>query len=86
MIRVKMRDELLAYLHSKGVEAKVHYPIPLHLQEAARFLGYGEGDFPVCEDDSRTIITLPAHQHLTSDEIDFVIEQVRSFYLKERQR
>lgn len=82
MIRVKQRDDLLAYLHSKGVEAKVHYPIPLHLQEAAQHLVYKEGDFPVCEEDSRTIITLPAHQHLTDDEIDYTIEQVRSFYLK----
>lgn len=84
MIRVKQRDDLLAYLHRNGVEAKVHYPIPLHLQKAAQHLGYKEGDFPVCEEDSRTIITLPAHQHLTDDEIDYTIERVRSFYLKTR--
>ncbi|MBT9141750.1 MAG: dTDP-3-amino-3,4,6-trideoxy-alpha-D-glucose transaminase [Syntrophomonadaceae bacterium] len=82
MIRVKRRDELLAYLHRKGVEAKVHYPIPVHLQKAAQHLGYKKGDFPVCEEDSRTIITLPAHQHLTDDEISYTIEQVRSFYLE----
>ena len=81
MIRVKRRDELLAYLHRKGVEAKIHYPIPLHLQNAAQYLCYKEGDFPVCEEDSRTIITLPAHQHLSDDEVDYVIEQVRSFYM-----
>ena len=81
MIRVKRRDELLTYLHRKGVEAKIHYPIPLHLQKPAQYLGYKEGDFPVCEEDSRTIITLPAHQHLNDDEVDYVIEQVRSFYL-----
>lgn len=80
MVRAKRRDELLAHLHQKGVEAKVHYPIPVHLQKAARYLGYQEGDFPVCEADSRTVITLPAHQHLTSQEIDYVIAQVRSFY------
>jgi len=83
MIRGERRDELLAYLHGKGVEAKVHYPSPVHLQKAAQYLGYKEGDFPVCEEDSRTIITLPAHQHLTDDEVDYVIEQVRSFYLKQ---
>lgn len=81
MVRVKRRDELLAYLHRKGVEARIHYPIPLHLQKAAQYLGYKEGDFPVCEEDSRTIITLPAHQHLGDDEVDYVIEQVRSFYM-----
>jgi len=81
MIRVERRDELLAHLHRNGVETKVHYPIPVHLQKAARHLGYREGDFPVSEGDSRTILTLPAHQHLTDDEIGYTIEQVRSFYL-----
>jgi aminotransferase EvaB len=84
MIRVKRRDELLAHLHRNGVEAKVHYPIPLHLQKAAQHLGYKEGDFPVCEEDSRSIVTLPAHQHLTPEEIDYTIEEVRSFYLQKR--
>jgi len=82
IVRAKKRDELLAYLNKNGVEAKIHYPIPVHLQKAAQHLGYKEGDFPVSEEDSRTIITLPAHQHLTNQEIDYTIEQVRSFYLK----
>ncbi len=81
MVRVQRRDQLLRYLIEHGVEAKVHYPIPLHLQEAARSLGYKEGDFPVCEHDSRTIISLPCHQHLTLGEIDYVCQRVRSFYL-----
>jgi aminotransferase EvaB len=80
MLRVQKRDELLGYLTQNGVEAKVHYPIPVHLQLAARGLGYKAGDFPVAEADSRVLITLPAHQHLTSDEIAYTIEKVRSFY------
>lgn len=82
MIRVKRRDGLLDYLHRNGVEAKIHYPIPVHLQKAALYLGYREGDFPVSEGDSQTIITLPVHQHLTPQEIDHTVEQVRSFYLR----
>ena len=81
IIRVKKRDELLAYLNDKGIEAKVHYPIPVHLQEAAQYLGYKEGDFPVSEDHAKTAITLPAHQHLTSEEIEYTIENIRQFYL-----
>ncbi len=77
----KKRDELLKYLNDKGVEAKVHYPIPVHLQEAARYLGYKKGDFPVSEVHAKTAITLPAHQHLTSEEIEYVIENIRQFYL-----
>ena len=83
VIRVKDRDALLAYLLKNEIEAKVHYPIPLHLQEAAKYLGYKPGDFPVCEEHCRTIITLPVHQHLTPEEIDYVIEHVRKFYLEQ---
>jgi dTDP-4-amino-4,6-dideoxygalactose transaminase len=82
IVRVQRRDELLAHLNSKGVEAKIHYPVPVHLQPAARELGYRPGDFPVSEQDARCIITLPAHQHLTMEEVDYTIEQVRSFYGK----
>ncbi len=80
IIRVQRRDELLAYLNRQGIEAKVHYPVPVHLQAAARHLGYRTGDFPVCEHDSRTMITLPAHQHLTPDMLDYTIEQIQLFY------
>jgi aminotransferase EvaB len=80
VIRVKDRDKLLAYLLKKGIDAKVHYPIPLHLQKAAAYLGYKQGDFPVCEEHCRTILTLPVHQHLTPQEIDYIADCVRTFY------
>ncbi len=86
MIRCKDRDRLLNYLNQNGIEAKVHYPVPVHLQKAAKHLGYKKGDFPVCERDSRDIITLPAHQHLTSAEMNHVIERIHSFYLKPKGR
>lgn len=80
MLRAQRRDELLAFLQGRGVEAKVHYPIPVHLQKAAAPLGYKPGDFPMAEADSRTMITLPAHQHLLTEEIDHVIHCVHEFY------
>ena len=80
VIRVKKRDELLTYLNQNGIEAKIHYPIPVHLQKAARYLGYKEGYFPVSEEHARSAITLPAHQHLTEDELNHVIKQVIKFY------
>ena len=80
IIRAEARDELATYLQERGVEAKIHYPIPIHLQEASRPLGYKEGDFPVAESDAKRIISLPAHQHLTSEEIQYTIATVRSFY------
>jgi dTDP-4-amino-4,6-dideoxygalactose transaminase len=83
MVRAENRDGLLEYLNRKGVEARIHYPIPVHLQKAAQHLNYASGDFPKCEADCRQIITLPVHQHLTSDEIDYAIEQVHAFYRSE---
>ena len=81
VIRAADRDRLLQHLLAAGIEAKVHYPIPLHLQEAARYLGYQAGDFPVCEAHCQTILTLPVHQHLTATEIDYMVEHIRKFYL-----
>ncbi len=80
IIEVDRRDQLMAHLKANGVSAKVHYPIPLHLQPASAKLGYKRGDFPTAERQAREIITLPAHQHLTDPEIEYVIEQVREFY------
>jgi aminotransferase EvaB len=80
IVRVKDREGLLAYLQKNGVEAKVHYPTPMHLQPAAAYLGYKPGSFPKAEADARSIITLPAHQHLTQEEIDYTIKMVQDFY------
>jgi dTDP-3-amino-2,3,6-trideoxy-4-keto-D-glucose/dTDP-3-amino-3,4,6-trideoxy-alpha-D-glucose/dTDP-2,6-dideoxy-D-kanosamine transaminase len=80
VIRVKKRDELLAYLLEKGVDAKVHYPIPMHLQKAAEHLGYKKGDFPVCEADCTTMLTLPVHQHLADEDMQYMIDTVHEFY------
>ena len=80
IVRAERRDALLRFLVEAGIEAKIHYPIPVHLQEAARDLGYGEGDFPSTEHDAKVVITLPAHPYLSDDEIDYTIDRVRAFY------
>ncbi len=80
MMLVEDRDRLNKYLNENGIESKVHYPIPLHLQPASRSLGYKKGDFPVAEQQAASLITLPAHQHLTQEEIEYVIEHVHQFY------
>ena len=80
LVTAVRRNELLAFLISRGIEAKVHYPIPIHLQNAARGLGYKRGDFPVCERQSDEIITLPAHQYITEEEIAYTIAKIRDFY------
>ena len=80
VIQARERNKLGAYLAEKGVETKVHYPLPIHLQQASKYLGYKEGDFPVCEAQAKSIITLPVHQHLTDDQITYVIDNIRGFY------
>ena len=74
------RDELLKFLTSRGIEAKIHYPVPIHLQKAAAQLGYQAGDFPICERQCRDIITLPAHQFVTPNQIEYIIESMELFY------
>ena len=80
ILRVERRDELYAHLNSRGIEAKIHYPKPIHLQKASEKLGYQRGSFPVTEEDADRIISLPLHQYLQEDEIDYVIEEVKNFY------
>ncbi|NGX28409.1 MAG: dTDP-3-amino-3,4,6-trideoxy-alpha-D-glucose transaminase [Candidatus Anoxychlamydiales bacterium] len=81
MLRVKKRDELHAFLNSKDIEAKIHYPIALPYQQCCKHLNYKKGDFPKTERDCSTIITLPCHQHLRDEEIDYMIQTIKDFYL-----
>jgi dTDP-4-amino-4,6-dideoxygalactose transaminase len=53
----------------------------LHLQQASKPYGYKQGDFPVAEKQAGRLITLPAHPYLTDEEVNYTVEQVRSFYL-----
>lgn len=82
VIQAKRRNELYKYLLDNGIEVKVHYPVPLHLQEAAKFLNYKEGDFPVTEAQAKSILTLPVHQHLAETQLEYVIDTIRKFYKK----
>lgn len=79
-IRTPARDALVAHLGENGVPTAVHYPIPLHLQEAFRDLGHAEGDFPVAEAVSREIVSLPMSPFLTPAHQDEVIGHVRRFF------
>jgi len=71
-IRVKNRDDVQAKLKEQGIPTAVHYPMPLHLQEAFEYLGYKEGDFPVAERVSKEIMSLPMNPYLGDDEINFI--------------
>jgi dTDP-4-amino-4,6-dideoxygalactose transaminase len=80
MAKFERRDELLRYLNDSEIDAKIHYRIPLHLQEASRELGYRVGDFPLSEDYGQKIMTLPVHQYLTELQLEYVVEKITDFY------
>lgn len=80
IIRTDRRDALMAHLAANGVDTRIHYPIPLHLQEAARDLSYAEGSFPNTEANARRMISLPIYPELTDAEVDHVARSVISFF------
>ncbi|NEO82879.1 MAG: DegT/DnrJ/EryC1/StrS family aminotransferase [Spirulina sp. SIO3F2] len=80
VIQTRQRDELKAYLLSQGIETAIHYPIPIHLQPAANYLGYSRGSFPVTEEQATQILTLPVHQYLEPQEIECIAQHVNTFF------
>jgi aminotransferase EvaB len=80
VVQAESRDRLREFLDSRGVETKIHYPIPIHLQKAAEGLGYKRGAFPVCEAQSERIVSLPVHEYLTEAEQLYVVACIREFY------
>lgn len=82
VIQAERRDELQAFLASQGVETKIHYPLPIHLQPAAQYLGYKRGDLPVTERLAKSILSLPVYPELTTEQKEFVVESIRKFYGK----
>lgn len=80
VIEVDKRDELLAYLSSHGVQALIHYPIPLHMQKAFADLGYKKGDFPNAEKSSKRMVSLPMFPELTREQITYIVGTMKDFY------
>ncbi|MDD2702616.1 MAG: DegT/DnrJ/EryC1/StrS family aminotransferase [Candidatus Omnitrophica bacterium] len=78
-MRTPDRDGLVGHLKKNGVGVMVHYPIPLHLQEAYRFLGYKRGDFPAAEKAAKEIISLPMHPFLKNSQIRFVVSLIKQY-------
>ena len=73
------RDALRAFLNERGIGTGVHYPVPIHLQEAAGFLGYRQGDLPVTERLANEVVSLPMYPELTDTQVDTVAEAVAGF-------
>lgn len=73
------RDALKAHLHTLGVPSMIYYPVSLHLQEAFRTPEFGEGDFPICEDLCRRVLSLPIHTEMDPETLAYIIQSVKTF-------
>jgi len=82
MVFAEDRDALYQHCLDNGVEAKVHYPIPLYQQDGLKHLGYAPGTFPVTDIHADSVISFPVDQHISRAEQDIVIDTVKSFYAK----
>jgi UDP-2-acetamido-2-deoxy-ribo-hexuluronate aminotransferase len=81
-IRVKegKRDKLKKFLESAGIPSMVYYPGPLHIQNAYRYLGYGEEDFPVTNLLCKEVLSLPMHPDLEQDQLDYIVLNILKFF------
>jgi dTDP-4-amino-4,6-dideoxygalactose transaminase len=80
VIRGEKRDALQASLKGRGIGSEVYYPLPMHLQPCFSDLGYQTGDFPVSEKLAAESLALPVHAELPADDIDYIVDSIRSFY------
>jgi dTDP-4-amino-4,6-dideoxygalactose transaminase len=78
-IAVKNRDELRNYLKEKQIGHDTYYPVPLHLQECYKFLGYKKGDLPVSEKKAEEVVSIPIYPELTKEEQEYVISTIKGF-------
>ena len=78
-IRCKRRDELEKFLNDAGIGTNKHYPIPMHLQECYKDLGFKEGDVPIAEEISATELSIPMYYGMTDEEVQYVIDKVNEF-------
>ena len=76
----KIRDNLIKFLNKKGVDAKIHYPIAMHLQPAAKRYGYKKGDFPITEKTCNTVISLPVHEFINKKDLLYMSKLIENFF------
>ena len=84
-IKVKdgRRDDLKKFLESVNIPAMIYYPVPLHIQEAYRYLGYKESEFPVTSALSREVLSLPIHPDFEQEQLDYIVLNILKFFEKQ---
>lgn len=79
VVRVNNREKFQRYLEENGIGSVIHYPIPPHLSEAYKYLGYKEGDFPITENYAKTVLSLPLYNGMAKEELDYVIDIINKY-------
>lgn len=79
VVQTEERDKLQSYLQENGIGTQIHYPIPPHLSEAYKRLGYKKGDFPITEEMANKVLSLPIYDGMTDEEADYVIRVINSY-------
>jgi dTDP-4-amino-4,6-dideoxygalactose transaminase len=80
VIRARSRDDLRAYLADRGVSTEIYYPVPLHLQDCFRDLGYNVGDLPESERAAKEVLAIPIYPELDEKAQEFIVDTIASFY------
>lgn len=78
-IKERNRDDFQKYLTNHGIPSMIYYPVPLHRQKAYTKPGYGEGSFPITENLSKTVISLPIHTEMEMEELNFICNTINNF-------
>jgi dTDP-4-amino-4,6-dideoxygalactose transaminase len=79
VVRTEHRDELQSWLESQGIQTGIHYPIPVHLQEACRVYGYEHDNLPITERVANEVLSLPMYPELTREQIEYVASSIAAF-------
>jgi len=79
VIRIPRRDDVMAHLRENKIGCEVYYPVPAHLQECFKYLGYKEGDMPESEKAAKEVIALPVYPELTEKQIEHVVSEIEKF-------
>lgn len=79
-LQVENRDELKNHLERMGIPTMIYYPIPLHLQKAYYKTGFGEGAFPIAESLSKSVLSLPIHTEMSTEDLEFICTAIKRFY------
>ena len=78
----KNYNEIIKYLNKNNIDAKIHYPYPMHLQPSAKYLKYNKGDFPNAERITKRTLSLPVHEFIKEKHIKYMANLIDEFYKK----